>query len=53
MKRGENFHVRFGAVIHSGDDYDAAAACRGVFASAAPEKSASGREELIQPESRR
>ncbi len=53
VKRGENFQVRFGAVIHSGDDYDAAAACREFLASGAPEKSASGKEELIQRESRK
>jgi putative heme-binding domain-containing protein len=53
VKRGEIFHVRFGAVIHSGDGYDPVAACRGFFTSAAPVEAASDRQELVQPESRK
>ena len=53
VKRGEIFHVRFGAVIHSGDGYDPVAACRGFLTSAAPVEAASDRQELVQPESRK
>jgi putative membrane-bound dehydrogenase-like protein len=53
VKRGENFHVRFGAVIHTGVHYDAAAACRQLFTSAAPADPAPARDELVQPKSRK
>ena len=53
VKRGENFHVRFGAVIHTGDHYAAAAACRDLFTSAVPADPANEKDELIQPESRK
>ncbi len=51
VKRGENFHLRFGAVIYTGDHYDAAAACRRLFTSAAPADPANAKDELLQPES--
>jgi hypothetical protein len=53
VKRGEDFRLRFGAVMHAGDGYDAAAACHRFVAPKAPAASATGREKLIPTESRK
>jgi hypothetical protein len=52
-KRGEEFRLRFGAVIQAGDGYDVAEACHRFVAPTAPAASATGREKLIQTESRK
>ena len=41
VKRGEDFRLRFGAVIHAGTEYDAAAACRWFLTSMASSSSSS------------
>lgn len=49
VKRGEDFRLRFGALIHAGKEYDAANACRMFFASTAPAKSASDSDRADSP----
>jgi hypothetical protein len=53
VKRGEDFRLRFAAVIHVGDGYDAAAAYRRFVTSTASAASAAEKGESIPAETRR